>query len=458
MSEITLHIAENGDDTNDGSEQSPFGSVAKALELVRWQQHSKATLFIHGSITEPVGPEAMIEITGKGFPPLFFRGESKKNPGVLSAKGLDRRVMAISDGNSVSIENIEISGGTSAFMYGGAGVLLCGGATLTMESGAITGNNAGMGMGGGVFIDSDSEFIMRGGAITHNSTDMNGGGVMPDAGGKFTMYNGVISHNEGYVFGGGVFVGISSTFVMYNGVIEHNSSGGDRDVGFMGMNLPAGRGGGVLVSKWATFTMNGGEIRQNIATTNTENHIMVGAGGGVYVEEDGVCTINKGVISQNTAKNSGAGLLNAGVTTLVAGSIIRNTALIGAGVNIEDSGKFTMKGGFISDNIAKLYGGGMNVMAKGVATLEGGYINRNRSSDKGSAFYTEGTVTIEGGLIKDNHNFKKLPPTEDIVIMVGPGGKLYRNGGDISGAVAMMTKDQLVDKRESLPIQRYTGR
>ncbi|MDR3303655.1 MAG: right-handed parallel beta-helix repeat-containing protein [Treponema sp.] len=452
MSEITLYIAEHGDDANDGSEQSPLGSVAKALEVVRWESYSKATLCIRGSITERGGPEAMVQIFGKGLPPLLLCGESKKKPGVLSAKGLDRRVMSINDENTVSIENIEISDGTSAFMHGGAGVFISGSSTLTMESGSITHNKAGRGLGGGVYIDTDCEFIMRGGSITHNSTDMNGGGVMPDAGGRFTMHGGVIAHNEGYVFGGGVFVGMNSTFVLHNGIIEHNSTGGDREMELMGMQLPAGRGGGVFVSKSATFTMNGGEIRKNSATTHIDGDTMMGAGGGVYVEPEGVCTINKGVISQNTAKYWGAGVYTGGVTTLIAGTIIRNTAFIGGGVNVEGGGVFIMAGGFISDNLAQQHGGGLNVMERGVFTIEGGYINRNRVGDLGSAFVTAGTTTIEGGGITDNHNVKKLPPQEDIAVMIAPGGKLYRNGGDISGAFGMITADQLVDTRENLPV------
>jgi hypothetical protein len=278
---------------------------------------------------------------------------------------------------------------------------------------------------------------------------MNGGGVMPDAGGKFTMYDGVIAHNEGYVFGGGVFVGISSTFVMYNGIIENNSSGGERDMDLLGMKLPPGRGGGIFVSKWATFTMNGGEIRKNIATTKLEEQLFEGTGGGVYVEAEGTCTIHKGVISQNTAKACGAGLYTAGVTTLVGGSIIRNTSFIGAGVNIHDEGKFTMKGGFINDNTAEQHGGAVNVMGTGSFTIENGYINGNRAGDTGSAFAIQGTVTIDGGFIQDNHNIKKLPPMEDIVVMIGPGGKLYRNGGELYGAFGMMSKDQLVDTRQN---------
>jgi hypothetical protein len=449
MSEILLYIAGDGDDANDGSEQKPLRSVFKALNVLRWEEYDKAVLFIRGSLTEPQGtPDAMISISGDGLPPIVFRGESKKRPGILNAKGLELRVMSVNDHNTVTIENIVMRGGVSAPMRGGAGLHLKE-ATFIMESGEITDNNAGTGMGGGVYIGKDSEFIMRGGAITHNYSDMNGGGVMPDDGGVFTMYGGVIARNHGYVYGGGVFVGMDSTFVMHGGVIERNSSGGDHEKDFNGMLLPIGMGGGVYVARRAVFTMNGGEIRQNVVTTIEDSTLMMGSGGGVYVEEKGACTINKGLISQNSAVNCGGGVFSGGVIALVEGSISRNKAIVGGGVHMETGGVFLMKGGFICDNTAKMHGGGVNLQDDSVFTLEDGHIDRNTAGDQGSAIAALGELTITGGNVRYNHSTRKLPPQEDPVVVIGPGGKFYRSGGEVTGAIGMMSPDQMEDTREN---------
>ena len=106
------------------------------------------------------------------------------------------------------------------YLTGGksSGVLVYGGATFTMNGGAITGNgNLTDGYGG---VDNSGTFIMNGGAITNNQAK-NGGGVYTSTG-RFTMNGGVISNNTAAENGGGVSSG--SDLTITGGTITKNTA------------------------------------------------------------------------------------------------------------------------------------------------------------------------------------------------------------------------------------------
>lgn len=116
------------------------------------------------------------------------------------------------------------------------------------NTGSITGGKSTS--GGGVYVSSNSTFVMNGGTISDNHA------LRP------------ANFNGGYMCGGGVCVG--GIFEMNGGVITGNS---------------AERGDGVYVESYGTFTMTGGEITSNSGT-------------GVYVS-GGVMTMSGGTISGN---------------------------------------------------------------------------------------------------------------------------------------------------------------
>jgi hypothetical protein len=132
------------------------------------------------------------------------------------------------------------------------------------------------------------------------------------------MNNGEISNNTADG-GGGVYVGTNNVFTMADGKISSNT---------------AAYAGGVSMGG-RTFTMNGGEISNNI--TNASYF----GGGGVHLSR-GTFTMNRGKISGNTATASGGGVYvdyyDSPVFRIVNGIIygfgeaegVRNTATLGA--------------------------------------------------------------------------------------------------------------------------------
>ncbi|MDE7168413.1 MAG: hypothetical protein K2O28_06170 [Clostridia bacterium] len=117
----------------------------------------------------------------------------------------------------------------------------------------------------------------------------------------------------------------------------------------------AERGGGVLVSGGA-FTMSGGTISSNTATS----------GGGVFVWNSGTFIMNGGTIRENIASSGGGG-------------VFVNTT-------------FTMTGGTISENTAESYGGGVYLNGSTTFKMSGGTISRNTANTGGGVFLANGST------------------------------------------------------------------
>ena len=203
---------------------------------------------------------------------------------------------------------------------------------------------------------------------------------------------------------------------------------------------------GLYVSLGATFTIKGGTISDNTATTSGTIGTKA-MGGGVCVSGDG--GVSKFIMEGNSPKitgnevkkaGSGTGLLTIGggvcvcdgaIFEMKAGSIENNKALegdkkyfghTGGGVCVGDSvdggtsgATFTMTGGTISDNEAG-YGGGVAVTSNSSFKMSGddSKISGNKASyqDKnpphkklgsgGGVFVLHGILDMTGGVINGN--------------------------------------------------------
>ena len=113
-------------------------------------------------------------------------------------------------------------------------------------------------------------------------------------------------------------------------------------------------GGGVQVyGSAATFTLSGGAVSGNTAST----------GGGVCVWI-GTATLSGGTVSGNSASWGGGVRVNGGSFTMEGGAVSGNTASIGGGVYV-NSGTATLSGGTVTGNTASSYGCGVYVQSGG---------------------------------------------------------------------------------------------
>ena len=167
------------------------------------------------------------------------------------------------------------------------------------------------------------------------------------------------------------------------------------------------RGAGVMVGN-GRFTMDGGEIFDNIVPINTATHQHGGAG--VYLESSAIFIMNGGTIRNNTITSTfaswqgGAGVMAANSSTFIMnGGTIRNntSALEGGGVFVGPQATFTMYGGSITDNVAMstTRGGG------GIAVMGGTFVTANPTDDYGNEIVTPKIISgnssrgVGGGLM-----------------------------------------------------------
>ena len=261
----------------------------------------------------------------------------------------------------------------------------------------------------------------------HSITFVNGDNysVIEVSSGNFTLCDcsggkGKITHGDkdggGQKYPGrGVSVSKNGTFTMYGGSITGNvassSYGGGVFVGEKGTFTMCGGSitgntsssfGGVYMASGAKFTMNGGEISGNTSSTY---------GGGVYVYRNAEFTMTDGSITDNAVGSSGSKYDGGGVCVagqgkfhMNGGSITRNTSpSYGGGVRVYQNAEFTMTGGSITDNAAgssnssNSYGGG--VYSAGTFTMTGGSITRNKAEYGGGVYVgSYGTFTVSGNV------------------------------------------------------------
>lgn len=126
-------------------------------------------------------------------------------------------------------------------------------------------------------------------------------------------------------------------------------------------------GGSVYVSNTGSFTMNTGTVIQNCNASGVTNL--------------GTFIMNDGVIKNNVASSShfghGGGVYNASSFTMNGGSIIENNARIAGGIS--SSGNITIIDGTISNNHVTSYGGGITVDPNSSCTMHNGIISNNTS-------------------------------------------------------------------------------
>lgn len=289
-----------------------------------------ATPNSHGSVIEVYGVLTIVD----GNPNSVHKGTLSENGYFWTWDGGD-------DTGDTVINGGIITGGCRSGNYnGGSGVRLFSDSSIfNMKGGTISGNKSlSKAHAGGVYVNYGT-FNMIGGQITFNSADLHGGGVFVRYG-KFIMSGTAkITKNVVSSNGGGVYLmsNPNSSFTMDGGEISYNR---------------AKDGGGVRVE--SSMTMNGGVIKNNIAT---------GEGGGVR----GSVIMTDGEISGNTASSNGGGI----------------------------RGVSTISGGLITGNTSNGNGGG----CYGNVTMTGGVITGNSSNGNGGGFYVDTSIILGGSAI-----------------------------------------------------------
>ncbi|MDE6058712.1 MAG: hypothetical protein K2G44_01580 [Clostridia bacterium] len=313
-------------------------------------------------------------------------------------------------------------GGNSCSQVGGGGLTILSGGTVTLERGAITGNeghfnNSNAGGVGGVYVAGT--FNMTGGSVNGNriGNDVfnNEGrpnstaGIWITSTGKMNMSGGTVSGNALEYSSGAIRreyatlgIRVEGTLNMTGGVIEAHTIPNDT-------HYASSYGvAGVLVQNGGSFTMEGGTIRNNKSLyTGGDSY-----GAGLFLNTNAVFNMKGGTISGNQlTKNANAtraaGIFcGAGVTLNITGGTITGNTATGTnsvgGVICAPTTK--IENATITNNTGALVGGMYLGTTTSTSFAGTNNISGNKVGSTASNLYlpADAKINVTGGLTGSN--------------------------------------------------------
>ena len=366
-------------------------------------------------------------------------GAVLRNFGGMSAVRVTDQAQLVMAAGSI-IEDTTVTNrtkGKAQGEVGPAGAIWIQGSSFTMNAGAVIRNIIGR----AVYADGGTATV--GGAIND---------IKPD-GDMWQKTNGIAIHLRNQAIGT-----LDSTCSIDN---QNTKVGGESIICSNACDLTV-YGGAVI--KNATQTKGiaalgacrvdfDGEITGLVGNSNALNlqngefNVTLGKNANIHDNQTGYGTIYiqaqngkldiYGKINNNTASSRGGAIAMANnfqyptIVTMYDGAEICNnySAETGGGVMVS-VGTFTMKGGTISNNLAKKMGGGVYVRRGGNFIMEGGTIVENTTAEYGGGIaYEAGNynggipwVALNGGTITDNTMSATIKEDSETKQMVASGG------------------------------------
>ncbi|HUT04613.1 MAG TPA: right-handed parallel beta-helix repeat-containing protein [bacterium] len=387
---------EAGNDSNDGSEGSPWKTITHALASAL---STPATIHVAAGTYSSSTNGETFPLDMKSY--VSLQGEGSEST-ILDAQQAAYHVIYCSYVSHLSIEQLTIAGGEAK----GAehtdkrgGGIYCSDSSPTISNNRITANTAISGGGIGCWGGWPT---ISGNTISGNSADSNAGGIYCDHSSPM-ISNNTISKNTAD-WAGGIYCSESSPTIACNAItantagglggaihcwessptIENNTISGNR----------AQHGSGIYC--WHGWpTISGNTISGNSADSNA---------GGIY------CDHSSPMISNNTiTRNSSLGvygyngygggiLCNYSSPTIVNNIIQANTAISGGGIFYWSSTPAIVNNAILDNSAGR--GGGISCWG-GSATIVNNIIKAN-AADRGGGMYCSGSPTIIDCIIWGN--------------------------------------------------------
>jgi|GEM_PF-854712 len=394
---ISINPADN---TTWGGQPSAWDALKATVE-----SGSARVIIVDGRIEAP-GQNKQIKVNRT----VKIMGKTGTTNDILDADN-QTFIFDIWPNGNLSLEKLTLQNGknTDDSVAKAGGAIYCSGGKLKTDDVIIeecTAKN-----GGGIYaknVAGTPEIKLKNTKIIKCKADRFGGAIYVTDGGSLTLDNATIGGTAAQANkavngnGGGIYLsGNGTTGTMTGGEISFNEAAGS--------SSPRGGGGcieGLALSSGthASFTLNGGTIKNNLAAY----------GGGVMANNGGVFIMKGGTISFNTATEAGAGVNVHGAMTMTGGTIEQNTCTTtnpnsgGGGIALSYSYTnqitLNMTGGTISGNT-------VNSLAKGA----GVWVKAG----------TEVTMKMSGAAKIDTNNDVYLQADKTIILT----GKLSPAGG-----------------------------
>ena len=331
IEEVSFYVAVDGDDSNSGTESSPFATIGHALTFVK-EVGDPTTIYVGAGVYSS-------DLTGEAFPIIIpnnvhLIGDDAETTFLDAAADEinEATVVIIKEVETVTLKNFTLTNGYSESQgcTGGGGLLIAANDMFNLFEGD-----------GGTGLDANSTPLIEN-VIIENSHSYNGGGLSFFRTHGPVLNNVIIRNNVASAFGGGVFCyggGITMTNVTVTG----------------NQNMGGGQGGGMMLAGTE------GTLDNMTITNNTANGAH---GGGIWTngsgdDEPGWVMTNS-LISGNHADQLGGGITFAWSHPTVINTVItENTSYWGGGGVSGINSGFSLEGTTISDNWTYSGGGGI---------------------------------------------------------------------------------------------------
>ncbi|MBP3873039.1 MAG: Cna B-type domain-containing protein [Lachnospiraceae bacterium] len=412
---------QDGDDKNDGSkEDTPVRTFARAKALLDEMISRVSSSELAGAAASGGQPDGIyvlntVEVDGN---------ESWSMPdGTMMIRHETCPHTLVSVTGNLTLENITLDGLSEGGVVAESPLIEVDGGKLTLGRGSLLKNNIHTGRtdlhdkpnaAGGILGKNKASIILDGGAVTDNEAGF-GGGITLTKGTSLMMKAGEISRNRAVrryhgqdsdAAGGGVFLGGDTYMEFSGGRISENHSdryGGGISLGGYTTNTVS-----TDKDKKATLNMTGGEIDGNVSSGN---------GGGIFLQGNTVGYISGGSITNNRANGARNGLF-------AGGGIYVNS---NAGVSYLDYGELYLSNVLITENTARESGGGIGACPTSVTMV---YVS------SGAAVYGNSAPSAHDILIDAKTGANVFIPHIDVAhvayishYMLGGGEARWRRDG-----------------------------
>ena len=376
-----------GDDANDGTQDRPFRTITKALEVANGTQATPVIVHVAAGMYSASSNGERFPLFMKSFVSLCGEGRDMT---IVDAEGAAFHVIFCDGVTNLAIEGLRVSGGNADASappnYSGGGIC-CLDSSPAITNNTISGNSV-YNFGAGIYCGHNSSPTITNNMIVGNSAlgvYGSGGGIYCCEDSSPTISNNTISGNTVEACGAGICCWWgTSPLIEENSISDNRASFG---------------GAGIYCEEKATPT-----ITKNLITGNVTASVGVGNGAGVYCANSSSPIISENTIAENSSSYDGGGIfcfLDSS-PVIAKNTIARNNALDWGGGISSYGTSLMIVGNAITDNMA-LAGGGICCESYCSPTVTGNTITGNSADDAGGIlFYAVCSGNISNNTITDN--------------------------------------------------------
>ncbi len=368
-------ISPDGNDSNDGSETSPFKTITHALSQVYGDIQEPVTIYLYPGTYSPSTNGETFPLPMVKYVSIIGLTAGTRNDVIINAEATESAPSAViisNHINNITLDSFTVTGGYSDHAYTGGGMHFIG-SSFRLYNILVTGNHAFR--GGGIYFNNSGCKLWSGCEVFGNTANWGAGLYFSFS---TTIVDSVTIHdNTATNYGGGAYFWRSTPQIL-NTEIENNN---------------ADYGGGCYMN----------ESQPVIIETLFQNN-SARFGGGFYCWESDMMLLDSRVLS-NTSTSWGAGGRISLCDPILENVIIQNnsSATCVGGLYISEANPIII-GSMISNNSASNWYGGIVIMDSGGKIINSTICNNSASTIGGLGLSNADPIIVNSIIWSNSHS------------------------------------------------------